>query len=106
MDLFDYWTFQNSIQMLSHDKIIFHILFGAFHVTSRKNLSVVFSPYPKSIFLMSFPFKIFQLRNILQNKNKASNSMISKSKKNKSGGSILLSEANERFDQACVRLTD
>ena len=32
--------------------------------------------------------------------------MISKSKKNKSGGSILLSEANERFDPACVRLTD
>ena len=32
--------------------------------------------------------------------------MISKSKKIKSGGSILFSEANDRFDPACVILTD
>ena len=32
--------------------------------------------------------------------------MIIKSKKNKSGGSILVSEANDRFDPAYVRLTD
>ena len=36
----------------------------------------------------------------------ASISMIIKSKKNKSGGSILVSEANDRFDPACVRLFD
>ena len=36
MELFDFGAFQNFMQMLSHDKIIFHMLFGAFHVTSRK----------------------------------------------------------------------
>ena len=35
VELFDFWAFQNFMQMLSHDKIIFHMLFGAFHVTSR-----------------------------------------------------------------------
>ena len=30
-----YGAFQNFMQMLSHDKIIFHMLFGAFHVTPR-----------------------------------------------------------------------
>ena len=34
MELFDFGAFQNFMQMLSHDKIIFHMLFGAFHVTS------------------------------------------------------------------------
>ena len=31
----DFGAFQNFKQMLSHDKIIFHMLFGAFHITSR-----------------------------------------------------------------------
>ena len=35
MELFDFWAFQNFMQMLSHDKIIFHMLFGAFHITPR-----------------------------------------------------------------------
>ena len=33
MKLFDFGAFQNFKQMLSHDKIIFHMLFGAFQVT-------------------------------------------------------------------------
>ena len=36
MKFFDFWAFQNFKQMLSHDKIIFHMLFGAFHITLRK----------------------------------------------------------------------
>ena len=36
MKFFDFWAFQNFKQMLSHDKIIFHMLFGAFHITPRK----------------------------------------------------------------------
>ena len=35
MKLFDFGAFQNLKQMLSHDKIIFHMLFGAFQVTPR-----------------------------------------------------------------------
>ena len=35
MKLFDFWAFQNFMEMLSHDKIIFHMLFGAFQITSR-----------------------------------------------------------------------
>ena len=35
MKFFDFWAFQNKMQMPSHDKIIFHMLFGAFLITSR-----------------------------------------------------------------------
>ena len=35
MKLFDFGAFQNFKQILSHDKIIFHMLFGAFQVTPR-----------------------------------------------------------------------
>ena len=28
MELFDFWAFQNFMKMLSHDKIIFHMLFS------------------------------------------------------------------------------
>ena len=35
MELFDFWAFQNFMKMLSHDKIIFHMLFWAFHITPR-----------------------------------------------------------------------
>ena len=32
---FDFGAFQINGQMESHDKIIFHMLFGAFHITPR-----------------------------------------------------------------------
>ena len=35
MELFDFWAFQNFMKMLSHDKIIFHMLFWASHITPR-----------------------------------------------------------------------
>ena len=35
MKLFDFGAFQNFMQIQSHDKIIFHMLFGAFQVTPR-----------------------------------------------------------------------
>ena len=35
MKFFDFWAFQNFKKMASHDKIIFHMLFGAFQVTPR-----------------------------------------------------------------------
>ena len=35
MKLFDFGAFQNFKQMLSRDKIIFRMPFGAFHVTPR-----------------------------------------------------------------------
>ena len=35
MKFVNFGAFQNFKQMLSHDKIIFHMLFGAFHVTPR-----------------------------------------------------------------------
>ena len=35
MKLFDFGAFQNFKQILSHDKIIFHMFFGAFQVTPR-----------------------------------------------------------------------
>ena len=35
MKLFDFWAFQNFMKMLSHDKIIFHMLYGTFQITSR-----------------------------------------------------------------------
>ena len=41
MELFDFGIFQNSMQMLSHDKIILQMLFGTFHNTSRTYLSPV-----------------------------------------------------------------
>ena len=34
MKFFDFWEFKER-QKLSHDKIIFHMLFGAFHNTSH-----------------------------------------------------------------------
>ena len=40
MKLFDFWAFQNFTQILSHDKIIFHMLFGEFQITSRKSLNL------------------------------------------------------------------
>ena len=40
MKLFDFWAFQNFTQILSHDKIIFHMLFGAIQITSRKSLNL------------------------------------------------------------------
>ena len=38
MNLFDFGAFQKIMQMLSHDKIIFHMLLGAFHDTPRNGL--------------------------------------------------------------------
>ena len=35
MKFFDFGTFQSKMQMPSHDKIIFHMLFGALHVIPR-----------------------------------------------------------------------
>ena len=35
MRFFDFGAFQKIMQMLSHDKIIFHMIFGAFHITPR-----------------------------------------------------------------------
>ena len=35
MELFDFGAFQNFMQMLSHDRIIFHMIFWAIRVTSR-----------------------------------------------------------------------
>ena len=35
MKFIDFWAFQNFIEMLSHDKILFNMLFGAFHITPR-----------------------------------------------------------------------
>ena len=39
MKFFDLGAFQNKMQMQSHDKIIFHVLFGAFHITSQKDVN-------------------------------------------------------------------
>ena len=35
MKFFDFGTFQKIMRMLSHVKIIFHMLFGALHITLR-----------------------------------------------------------------------
>ena len=35
LKFFDFWAFGKKCQKLSHDKIIFHMLFGAFHNTPR-----------------------------------------------------------------------
>jgi len=46
MKLFDFGAFEMPFQkikfmkMLSHDKIIFHVLFGAFHITPRISKSL------------------------------------------------------------------
>ena len=40
MKFFDFWAFRKKWQKLSHDKIIFHMLFGAFHITPRIILSL------------------------------------------------------------------
>ena len=37
MKFFDFGAFQKIVKMLSHDKILFHMLFGAFHDTSCMN---------------------------------------------------------------------
>ena len=35
IELFDFGVFQIKIKMPSHDKIIFHMLFGVFHIIFR-----------------------------------------------------------------------
>ena len=35
---FNFELFQIKMQMLSHDKISFHMVFGAFHITYRINV--------------------------------------------------------------------
>ena len=45
MKFFDFWAFQNIKRMLSHDKIIFHMLFGAFHITPRIKTGDEFNKY-------------------------------------------------------------
>ena len=37
MNIFYFGAFQKIIKILSHDKILFHMLFGAFHDTPCKN---------------------------------------------------------------------
>ena len=51
MKLFDFGAFQKNMQMLSHDKIIFHMLFEAFHDTPRN----------PTIFLIPKYLKMFNL---------------------------------------------
>ena len=41
MKFFDFGAFQIIMQMLSHDKIIFHMVFGAFHISSGISFPVV-----------------------------------------------------------------
>ena len=49
MKFFDFWAFQKIEKMLSHDKILFHMLFGAFHDTpctpNDENLMMQFKDY-------------------------------------------------------------
>ena len=40
MKFFDFGAFQKIEKMLSHDQILFHMLFGAFHDTSCTRLKV------------------------------------------------------------------
>ena len=56
MNFIDFGAFQIFKQMLSHDKIIFHMLFGAFHVTSRI-----------SIFASIGEYKTMSIRKALKN---------------------------------------
>ena len=35
MKVFDFWAFQINMHMASREKYIFHMLFGAFHITPR-----------------------------------------------------------------------
>ena len=35
MKFVDFGSFQSKIEMPSHDRIIFHVLFGLFHITFR-----------------------------------------------------------------------
>ena len=51
MKLFDFGAFQNFKQMLSHDKIIFHMLFGAFQVTPRISVTC------QSVYISSEQFR-------------------------------------------------
>ena len=44
MKFIDFGVFQNFKQMLSHDKIIFHMLFGAFQITPR-NRNILWQNY-------------------------------------------------------------
>ena len=39
MKILDFGAFQNKMQMPSHDKILFHVLFVAFHITSRTDMN-------------------------------------------------------------------
>ena len=41
MKFFDFGAFQKIEEMLSHDKILFHMLFGAFHDTSCSISSMI-----------------------------------------------------------------
>ena len=53
MKFFDFGVFQKIEKMLSHDKILFHMLFGAFHDTSCISIpdlkSILDSPLKKNI---------------------------------------------------------
>ena len=35
MNIFDFGAFRKKMHMPSHDKFLFHMLFGAFHITPR-----------------------------------------------------------------------
>ena len=35
LKVFDFWAFQNFMHMKSREKYVFHMLFGAFQITSR-----------------------------------------------------------------------
>ena len=37
MNIFDFGAFRKEMHIPSHDKFLFHMLFGAFHVTPRSN---------------------------------------------------------------------
>ena len=65
MELFDFGTIQNLIQMLSHDKIIFHMLFRAFHVTSRISCSSRISCYLPNVDYIDFHVKFVILTTVL-----------------------------------------
>ena len=49
MKLFDFETFQKIMQMLSHDKIIFHVLFGAIHDTPvYRKIGIFYKKWPEN----------------------------------------------------------
>ena len=67
MELFDFCAFQNFLQMLSHDKIIFHMLFRAFHVTPRRtNWEVILEALlveVRKVLMEEVKFYFFELLN-------------------------------------------